>query len=75
MDFDFEIRYKPGASNRVADALLRQPGPNSELSIVVTTGGIHWEEVQTAIQHDPLILKIQEDIAAGRPLLKDYQMD
>lgn len=75
MGFDFEIHYKPGASNRVADALSRQSSHIGELCTIVTTCGIHWAEVQSLIHGDPFIKQVREDLEAGRAVPKGYYMD
>ena len=42
MAFDFEILYKVGTSNRVADALSRKTAGEVVLSSLITTSAIDW---------------------------------
>lgn len=75
MGFDFEIHYKSGASNKVADALSRQSHTSKEFSSLITTGGTQWDEVRRVIQTDPFITKIMADLNAGLDLPKGYVID
>lgn len=75
MGFDFEIQYKPGPSNRVADALSRQQVHLGELNTLISSGGIQWGEVQAILLKDPFIKQIREDLEGGKQVPKGYYME
>lgn len=59
---DFEIQYKPRASNRVADALSRKNQGNMELGAAVCTQGVDWSELQQEIERDPTLQQLRNDL-------------
>lgn len=62
MGFHFEIKYKPGASNRIADALSREYSSACEMSSLVTAGGVSFEKFWPGIREDPFIQQLIEAI-------------
>lgn len=50
--FDFEVQYKPGASNRVADALSRKGEGEVHLWAMVHTQGVDWQELEKELIKD-----------------------
>lgn len=64
-NFDFEVQYKPGSSNVVADALSKYP----ELSTLTSSSAIQNPDLRTSIirslQNDPAYQAILEDIKNG----------
>lgn len=82
MAFDFEVKYRLGSSNRVADALSRKSEEKIVLSSLLTTSSIDWSSLMTEIERDPFLNKLKEDVenkkrkfpefevAAGRLLFK-----
>lgn len=74
MGYNFDIKYKPGASNKIADALSREYAGSSELSNLVTTCGVQWADLLPQVQNDPFIQQVREDTSTGQPL-KGYNID
>lgn len=65
MGYDFEIKYKPGSTNIIADALSRCHDKSVELGALVVTTQIHWQKLHEEIQGDETLQRIREDIQAG----------
>lgn len=55
MAFDFKIVYKPGASNRVADALSRKEQGEVILNAMWSTSGVDWGELLAEMEAGPVI--------------------
>lgn len=66
MGYDFEIIYKPGASNRVADALSRKTEGEVELGALLSISEVNWTELLAEANSDPFIMKIKEDIMSNQ---------
>lgn len=62
MGFDFEVQFKPGASNRVADALSRKPGVVTEYGTLITSNQVDWEELEKEIQGSLELSQIREGL-------------
>ncbi|XP_063950102.1 uncharacterized protein LOC135152878, partial [Daucus carota subsp. sativus] len=75
MGFSFDIHYKSGASNRIADALSREFVAQTELGALVTACGVNWVTLLPQIQADQFIQQLQMDIKEGRPVPKGYSVD
>lgn len=75
LGFDFEIKYKPGPCNKVADALSRGFPPHSELISMVTSHGIEWAVVYKQIHQDPWLQQITSDILSGNSTLKGFAVE
>lgn len=59
MGYNFQILYKPGPTNRVADALSREFAGEATLNLLVTTAGIDWPKLQQELLNDPYIQHLQ----------------
>lgn len=66
MGFDFEVQYKPGTSNKVADALSRKTYGEVECGALVSEFGVHWDTLEKEINADPLIQGIKEELMEGQ---------
>lgn len=75
MGFTFDIQYRPGPSNLVADALSRKATGDVELSNIVSTHGVHWEEVRKQVQDDPYVVKLRQEIVAGGLCSKGFTVE
>ena len=62
LGYDFEIEYKSGSTNRVADALSHIPLPPTLLSLLVPRV-LQLEELAKEIEGDPILSKIQEALS------------
>lgn len=74
MGYHFQIVYKPGPSNKAADALSRISNQDGELCSLVSVGGVAWQQVQNAIQQDGYLQGLRGDLMAGKPLPKGYEL-
>lgn len=63
--FDFDIEYKPGTTNVVADALSRIPHTAATISTTTTDEDIK-SSIQEHLKTDPVYTKILHDIMDGR---------
>lgn len=72
---NFTIQYRPGSSNRVADALSREFIEVPTLNLLVTTCGVDWTELQQQLENDPFIQKLQEELKDGNILLRGYTLE
>lgn len=65
LGFSFDIQYKPGCANRVADALSRKVGGEIELSSLLSVASINWSRLDEEIQRDALLQQIEHDLSSG----------
>lgn len=63
MAYDFEIKYKPGPSNRVADPLSRQFAGSAELGALITAHVPTWADIQQQVSTDPFIQQLTKEVA------------
>ncbi|XP_057252042.1 uncharacterized protein LOC130592021 [Beta vulgaris subsp. vulgaris] len=62
MGLDFEIQYKPGPSNNVADALSRKHSGEVELGSTECRQEVDWEELCQEIKQDQTLQKITAEV-------------
>lgn len=72
LGFDFEIQYKPGPTNKVADALSRTGQMTTELQALQSGWLISMEELEKDITVDPFIQQVKEDIMEGGKVHEGY---
>lgn len=73
--FEFEIHYKPGASNRVADALTRREEREMEYGAILTTSAINWDEIRKENEEDKFIVQLRKDIFENEKSYPGYHVD
>lgn len=74
MSFDFDIQYKPGTENRVADALSRMPH-ETELSTMSVPLVLHWEVIKTEVDADDFLRKVKEGLQANGQAYPGFKLD
>lgn len=75
LGFDFDILYKPGCTNKPADALSRLPddNPTSFLSLAVTRPfPALWHALQQAYKDDSSIASLRESVQHDPEAHPDY---
>ncbi|CAA0836351.1 Uncharacterized mitochondrial protein AtMg00850, partial [Striga hermonthica] len=73
MGFDFEIIYRPGRQNAVADALSRRTDV-PELSAITGPTWAIWEEIRKAQVEDTHCQELRQSIEAGKTTAIDYEL-
>ncbi|GMJ02255.1 hypothetical protein HRI_003894700 [Hibiscus trionum] len=70
--FDFEIKYRPGKLNTVADVLSRKD--HAQLfAFTCPVFGI-FDDIRIASQHDTTIATMLLDISNGKPIAPGYSV-
>ena len=64
MGYDFEIQYRSGASNRVANALSRITD-QVECSTLALPQWQHWESLKAKLAADVFLTKLRDEITSG----------
>lgn len=62
LGFDFEIQYRAGASNRVADALSRKHVGDVALNSLVIIPIVSWQRLDEEIKHDKALQTLRSDL-------------
>lgn len=65
MGFSFDIQYKPGTSNNVADALSRKSVATLELGSLVTKSVVDWDSLDREVATDQLLKQIRMDLTTN----------
>lgn len=74
MGFDFEVQYKPGVSNQVADALTRKAAAEIMCGALITTMGVDWQELETEIGQETTLQLIKKELMMGEREHKGYHL-
>jgi len=75
VSLDYEIEYKPGAENRVADALSRRPVTEQVMNmLLLAPATLHKIELQDQVQGDPSLNLIREKLLSGQESEKGYSL-
>ncbi|GJV00617.1 ty3-gypsy retrotransposon protein [Tanacetum coccineum] len=72
--YDFEIQYRPGIENSVADALSRR-GEDPKLAALSIPWVIDWQELVREITRDPQLSTIRGHLTKGESAPDGYSMD
>lgn len=71
MDYDFEIKYKSGPSNKLTDALSRQFSCALECGALISSHSPQWSDTQSA---DPFIQQLKSTMEEGQHGPKDFTL-
>ena len=66
LGYDFEIQYKPGSANLVADALSRKETGEIVLSTLLSTHGVCWDRLHQEIAADKDLQILIQGLASGQ---------
>ena len=66
LGYSFEVQYKPGKSNLVADALSRKTVGEIEFGTLLTLTGWDWKVVDHEVQAHPALRLVVEEIKKGK---------
>lgn len=66
LGYTFDISYRSGVSNVVADALSRQGKDDSELNVINTTSTFAWADWLPQVQQDPFIQHLTQAVREGK---------
>lgn len=68
MGYDFDVHYKPGSSNRVADALSKKTVGEVVLGATVALLGVNWDKLEKEIASDRFLTHVKAELQAGTGL-------
>lgn len=74
MAYSFEIQYKTGKSNLVADALSRKTGGKVELGAIVLISRVDWNDLQAEVKADQTLQQIIQDLQSQHKGHVGFQM-
>jgi len=75
VSLDYEIEYKPGTENKVADVLSRHPTTTQLLNLVLTApANLDREELQRQVLHDPVLSVIVGELEKGEGSADGYHI-
>lgn len=72
MGFTFDISYRSGITNTVADALSRKMNAEGECNNMSTSCKFAWDHWLPQIKQDSFVQQVTQDILAGKPTPKGY---
>lgn len=72
LGFDFEIQYKVGNTNRVADALSRKQNGEVILNSLITMPVVAWDELDAEVQNDSVLQQIKQLITQEKEHMGYY---
>lgn len=75
MGYNFEIQYKPGCSNKAADALSREYEGVAQLCSIVSTCGIWWDSIKEEVEKDAFIQQLKLSLQAGDRVPNGYALE
>lgn len=59
------MQFKPGTSNRVANALSRKGGAEVELGALLSVPQVDWSVLDTEVAQDSVLQQIRRDLLSG----------
>lgn len=75
LGYTFDIHYKPGPTNKVADALSRQHNPDIECGSLVTSCGLRWDYLQAFIEKDEVLQRLISQLQKGEATPKWFTLE
>ncbi|KAL8124581.1 hypothetical protein AgCh_012294 [Apium graveolens] len=74
LGFDFEIQFKPGTANRVANALSRKQTGDIVLNTLLSTPRVSWDILDKELKANPIIKRIIADLSDGNPVHNGFSL-
>lgn len=75
LGYSFDIQYKPGATNKVADAFSREFPATAIYCALSSTCGVTWEYIQQQIEQDTWLHQLKTSISQGQTVPKWFTVD
>lgn len=75
LGYDFEIKFKPGATNQAADAFSRHPSISSLLLSSMISTTVDWADLHTQVTSDPFLASIITKCSSGESLPPGYSFE
>lgn len=72
LGFYFEVQFKPGVANRVADALSRKTGEQVVLGNMLMIARVDWRELEAEIAQERTIQRIHQAPTSAKKVLRDF---